>query len=205
MKLPLDSEYVNRFDVSEHVLQESDWDVLLEYVQVNRMSQLPSPSKDDEVLTFAESLKEKLLMLPNDLALTCVMRLVDPLSCTTSIEECAAALFPKHTIKGTIDFHRHQFLTLVKEKTVPGFDVVRAESGILGFLTRHCSEHTLISNSAFISGVRQYVEFVFAEILELASNHAVGSFHVYMVPSNIKQGIFGDPELLCLFKYRKLF
>ena len=84
------------------MLEASDWDALREYAEIREASQ---------VRTFAEPLKETILALLDDLALTCPTRFVEHLSSANSIQDFATALRPKHGENGAMDYHCYPYLT----------------------------------------------------------------------------------------------
>ena len=193
---PPESECIGPFDSSERLLEASDWDSLREYAEVGEIT---------SVRTFAEPLKETILALLNDLALTCLNRFVEPLPSATSIQEFATALLPKHAENETMDFHCYPYLTVVKEKTILGFDVAGVESRMRGFLIQRCGEHALLDDSDFMAGIRQYMVYVMTEVLELAGMMAIGNHHVNIVPSDIRTAVFNDKDLVVLFRLCKIF
>jgi len=150
-------------------------------------------------------LKENILALLDDLALTCMMRFVEPLCFATSIQEFATALLPKHAENGTMDSHCYPYLTVVKEKTIPGFDVAGVENRMRGFLIRHCGEHALLDDSDFMAGARQYMVFILTEVLEFAGRTAIDNHHTNIVPGDIRSAVFYDKGLVPLFRLCKMF
>jgi hypothetical protein len=144
---PPESECIGPFDSSEGFLEPSDWDALREYAEVR---------ENTSVRTFAEPLKETILALLDDLALTCLSRFVEHLPSASSVQEFTNAFLPKHGEHSTMDSHCYPYLTVVKEKDIPGFNVAGVESRMRSFLVRHCGEHALLDDSDFMAGVRQY-------------------------------------------------
>lgn len=193
---PPESECIGPFDSSERLFEPSDWDALREYAEIREIVR---------VRPFAEPLREKILALLDDLALTCLIRFVDPLPSATSIQEFANALLPRHAENGTMDFHCYPYLTVVKEKTITGFDVAGVESRMRGFLVRHCGEHALLNDSDFMASVQQYMVYVLTELLELAGNTAGDNQHVNIVPGDIRTALFNDAPLISVFKLCKMF
>ena len=196
LQSPPESECIRPFDSGERLFEASDWDALREYVWTYDTSR---------VRTFAEPLKESILEILDNLALTCLTRFLEPLSSADSIQAFAAALCPKRGEIGTIDSHCYPYLTVVKEKTIPGFDIARVESRIRVFLTRHCGEHALLDESDFMAGVRQYMVYILTETLELATNTAIDNYHTSIVPSDIRLAVFNDRGLVSLFRLCKMF
>jgi hypothetical protein len=190
---PAESDCLGPFDISDSLLEESDWDALLVYVQ--------GPREITKVRTFCELLKEPIFALLNNLALVCLMRFIEPISSADSIQAVATTLCPKHVEGDLLDKYLYEYLMETKEKTIPDFDLVATESRIKGFLVRHCGDNALLNDSEFIGRVRQYLTFTLTETLELAANRALDGHHTSIVTSDIRLAICQDHALPSLFKF----
>lgn len=191
-----ESECIGPFDSSERLLEASDWDALREYAELR---------DNTSVRTFAEPLREAILALLNDLALVCLTRFVEHLPSATSIQGFATALLPKHSVENTLDRYSYPYLTVVKEKTIPGFNVAEAERRIRDFLVQHCGEHKLLDDGDFMACVRQYMVYVMTEVLEQAGKIAIDNHHVSIVPGDIRLAVFNDRDFVAIFRRCKMF
>lgn len=211
-QVPLVSECINPFDVTEYLLDSSDWDALREYVErcleKEREAYAGVAPNGSLIRPFAEPLKENIFALLNDLALTSLMRFVDPLPSASSIQEFVD-LLSKQAIQldgeSTMHSYCYKYLTGQSKMDVLRLDTVRIDNRIKSFLSRHCGEHTLIDNGDFITGARQYVVFVFTELLELTIRTAIDNHRVSIVPSDIRLALVIDKQLLSVFKRSKMF
>ena len=193
---PAESDCLGPFDTSESLLEESDWGALRVYTQEVR--------ETTQVRAFGEPLKEPIFTLLNNLALTCLMRLIEPISSADSIQAVATAVCPKHAEGDVMDKLLYSCLVETREKTIPGFDVAASESRIKGFLVRQCGDNALLNDSEFIGRVRQYMTFPLTETLELAGIRAIDNHHTSIVPSDIRLAVCSDPALPSLFKSCKV-
>ncbi|KIN06947.1 hypothetical protein OIDMADRAFT_185280 [Oidiodendron maius Zn] len=196
VEYPAESDCLGPFNTSESLLEESDWDALRMYTQKSR--------EEAKVRTFGEPLKEPIFALLNNLALTCLMRFIEPISSADSIQAVATTLCPKHAEGDLMDKYLYECLVETKDKIIPDFDVAAIESRIKGFLFRQCGDNALLNDSEFIGRVRQYLTFPLKETLELAGNRALDGYHANIVTSDIRLAICQDPALTSLFKFCKV-
>jgi hypothetical protein len=194
---PAESECQGPFDTRESLFEASDCDALRAYADEVCGREIT------KVRTFAEPLKGPIYALLNNLALTCLMRFVEPISSADSIQAIAAAVCANQD--GVLGTLLHSCLMETKEKTIPGFDVAATESRIKSFLVQRCKDNALLNDSEFIGRVRQYLTLILTETLELAGSAALDNYQRNIVPIDIRIVIRNDLALLSLFKLCRMF
>lgn len=186
--VPEEPNCLGPFDSSESLLKPSDWDALRTYASVER--------DPNQVRTFAKPLRDQVFDLLNDMALTCLMRFVEPIRSADSIQAVATLLCPNYTKDWTFDKLIYPYSIGTKEKPIEGFDVQSMESCITKFLLRKCGESGLLEDRECIGRVHQCMVCILIETLEQAVNAAIGNVHVNVVPSDIRLGVCNDRALL---------
>lgn len=193
--LPAESECIGPFDSNGYLFKDSDWVALREYAEIREHS---------EVRGFAEELKEDIYALLENLALTYLLRFVEPIKSFNSIHEVADTLCPNHAAELLANCFLYRTLAEPTEKTIPGFDTSSVESCIKTFLSLRCGEAALVENSEFIAGVCRYLTYFLTELLELTGRTAIGNSHRVIVPGDVRIAVCNNREFLPHLKMCKM-
>ncbi|KAK6330542.1 hypothetical protein TWF696_003428 [Orbilia brochopaga] len=156
------------------------------------------------IVEFTSSLTDQLHDLLNELALSYLDQFIVPLS--SNGQAAAEILFPNHGDGNSqcLDVHAYRYFTQPHADPIPNFDSASVELRTRKFLDSRSEKSSVSLDDDSIAGVCRVLAYLISEALKHANNTARDSYRKYMVPYDVRFGVYMSRDLFQLFKYSRV-
>jgi hypothetical protein len=207
--LPAESEYLGPYDSHEYLMQTTDFEAILDNIQLmlHRLRRSPEylSLPERRLNRFVDPWKEKCHACLNEIIMSYLEHFIASMSSCDTVAVAAVSLFPKRDKDKSVDRRMYSFMMEPHLNLIPGFDDQGVEGRIKGFLAPRCRDDSLIKDDKFIAGIRACIVYLLSEILELSNNTSLDSGRSAILPVDVRIAVFHDDELCGMFKCSKVF